>query len=308
VGWHGCEPLSLPISFYEEAFSTFRVYSSTPLEHVFQTNATLITDDWIRFFKKYEIGIGVSVDGPSRFHDHSRKYRSGSGSFARAMHGVHLLCQNRIPFHCICVLTELSVHHPKELFEFFSGIGATSISFAPEEPLGLNQKSSLTEREENVAEFWRVYLALLQELPHGPTIDEFVDPLAKAQADPAGISSLTQPGNYVTVDVDGYLSTFSPEFLTWTGEKRDSYLFGHVSDPACLKFELNPNFRRVHRAISRGVKRCRDTCSFFAFCGGGSPAAKAYENHTCDSTETFACRTRIKLAVNAVRKHIEHAT
>src|SRR6516225_1677311 len=71
VGWHGCEPLSLPISFYEEAFSTFRVYSSTPLEHVFQTNATLITDDWIRFFKKYEIGIGVSVDGPSRFHDHS---------------------------------------------------------------------------------------------------------------------------------------------------------------------------------------------------------------------------------------------
>ncbi|WP_202798825.1 hypothetical protein [Saccharopolyspora spinosa] len=39
-----------------------------------------------------------------------------------------------------------------------------------------------------------------------------------------------------------------------------------------------------------GVDRCRETCSFFEFCGGNQPANKYFEHGRLDGTETDYCR------------------
>src|ERR1700722_5341443 len=45
VVWHAGEPLTVPISFYEQAFECFDCGSPPiPAEHHFQTNATLLND------------------------------------------------------------------------------------------------------------------------------------------------------------------------------------------------------------------------------------------------------------------------
>ncbi|MBN2207830.1 MAG: radical SAM protein [Candidatus Coatesbacteria bacterium] len=43
------------------------------------TNATLVTDEVIRFFKKHDFRVQVSIDGPADIHDVQRPFVDGSG-------------------------------------------------------------------------------------------------------------------------------------------------------------------------------------------------------------------------------------
>src|SRR3954465_13513768 len=51
VVWHAGEPLVLPVSYYERAFAIIaaRNVDRVPVDHSFQTNATLLTQEWCDF-------------------------------------------------------------------------------------------------------------------------------------------------------------------------------------------------------------------------------------------------------------------
>src|SRR5277367_5769069 len=71
VVWHAGEPMVLPIAFYRDAFAMIAALkpADLALTHSFQTNGTLIDEDWCAFFKEERVSLGVSIDGPQRFHD-----------------------------------------------------------------------------------------------------------------------------------------------------------------------------------------------------------------------------------------------
>ena len=62
--WHAGEPLVLPVSYYEAAFSAIEVSRPLDLElrHSIQTNGMLLSQEWCDFIKKWHVGLGVSVD------------------------------------------------------------------------------------------------------------------------------------------------------------------------------------------------------------------------------------------------------
>jgi len=45
------------------------------------TNATYLTPEVIKFLSESEIGVAVSIDGPKKYHDLRRTYKSGLGSY-----------------------------------------------------------------------------------------------------------------------------------------------------------------------------------------------------------------------------------
>lgn len=67
--WHAGEPLIAPISFYKTAVELTTKYKKEHLEVVHQivTNATLITDEWCKFFIENKIEIVVSIDSPNLY-------------------------------------------------------------------------------------------------------------------------------------------------------------------------------------------------------------------------------------------------
>src|SRR5579863_2965288 len=107
VIWHAGEPLVMPVSFYEDAFTL--IDSLRPAEiqvrHSFQTNGTLLSRAWCDLFKKWHVGVGVSIDGPRRFNDAHRLGRNGRSTFDKAIAGIRLLRSEQVPFHVISVLT-----------------------------------------------------------------------------------------------------------------------------------------------------------------------------------------------------------
>ena len=72
--WHGGETLLRPLSFYQKALKLQQKYANGHLiDNCLQTNGTLLTDEWCRFLKDNNWLVGVSIDGPQRFHDAYRR-------------------------------------------------------------------------------------------------------------------------------------------------------------------------------------------------------------------------------------------
>src|SRR4029077_19042933 len=62
VIWHACEPMVMPIGFYRDAFELVAQLKPTELSltHAFQTNGTLIDDEWCEFLLDARVNVGVS--------------------------------------------------------------------------------------------------------------------------------------------------------------------------------------------------------------------------------------------------------
>lgn len=130
--WHGGEPLMRPLSFYKKAVSLQRKYGSHMLvDNSIQTNGTLLTDEWCRFFKEQNWLVGVSIDGPRDFHDEYRRTRQGGPSFAKVMRGIDLLNKHGVEWNAMAVVNDYNADYPLEFYNFFKEIGCHYIQFTP---------------------------------------------------------------------------------------------------------------------------------------------------------------------------------
>ncbi len=130
--WHGGETLMRNIGFYKKALEFQRRYGrGRKIDNCLQTNGTLLNDEWCRFFKENNFLIGISVDGPRRFHDRYRKRADGSPSFDDVMRGIGLLKKHGVEFNIMGVVNDCNVDYPLEFYDFFRELDCRYIQFAP---------------------------------------------------------------------------------------------------------------------------------------------------------------------------------
>lgn len=311
VVWHAGEPLALPVTYYEEAF---RAVADLPgargrVSHCIQTNGMLINDRWCDLFREYGVNVGLSIDGPAFIHDSHRKTRRGLGTHARVMEGVEVLGRNGIDFHVIAVITERSLDHADEIFGFFLEHGIRQIGFNIEEVEGANRDSTLKGAlaERRVREFLGRMYSLQKRTGGAVRIREFeraYQAIARS-SDSGGCNDLVVPFGIISVDCDGNLSTFSPELLGLDSPIYGDFSFGNVLTEELVRVPENDKFKSVLRDIRAGVSLCAETCEYFAFCGGGAPSNKYFENGTFASAETMYCRHTIQAPLDIVLADLE---
>lgn len=130
--WHGGEPLLRPISFYEKAIRLQQQYGKgRTINNCFQTNGTLIDDEWAAFFKRHNMLVGVSIDGPEPFHDAYRRSRGGEPTFAQVMRGIEILNRHGVDWNAMAVVNNLNAEAPLAFYHFFKEIGCHYIQFTP---------------------------------------------------------------------------------------------------------------------------------------------------------------------------------
>jgi uncharacterized protein len=310
IVWHAGEPLMLPPSFYEEAFHIAQQWNTQGVcvTHSFQTNGTRITQQWCDFFKKHNVQLGVSIDGPKSVHDANRVDWAGKGTFDRVLHGLTLLHENQLPFSIIAVVTRDSVYQADDLWQFFKKLGPTGLGLNPEEVDGANKQSSLQTDEDIHAyhNFFARILELAAQEQEPILIRESKSLMGSVkQGSLLSRSQTNVPMTIISFDSEGNISTFSPELLTMTHAAYGNFIFGNVFQHALEDIFKEPKFIEVNREIQRGVLKCLQSCPYFMFCGGGNPSNKLSENGTFNSTETTTCRIRIKVATDAMIEHLE---
>lgn len=309
--WHAGEPLVVPLAFYHETLALVERFNTRGVTVIptLQTNAMRITQPWCDFIKRHHIRIGVSLDGPQHIHDRHRVDRAGKGTFLQAMRGIKLLQQNDIEPSVILVLTNDALDYPDEIWQFFRDQRLTKLALNIEEINGAHTHSSL-ENVQSVQERYKHFLRRILELraqctqpPFVREIDTFLDRIAYLAETVR--SQENRAGAIVSVDAAGNLSTFVSELLTMTHPRYGNLLLGNIFDAPLEEILTGPKVQEINQEIQRGVMRCQQACSYFDFCGGGSPVNKLSEHGTFDVAETLYCRLKIQATMDVVLEYVE---
>ncbi|HEX3961603.1 MAG TPA: cyclophane-forming radical SAM/SPASM peptide maturase GrrM/OscB [Trebonia sp.] len=311
--WHLGEPLSVPTSFYEEAFSEIERISQAygrKYVHTFQTNATLINDGWIALIKKHHVRIGVSLDGPAFIHDRERVTRRGTGTHAAVLKGVRLLQEHDVPFAVIAVLTNFTLDYPDEFFNFYREHGISRVGFNIDEIEGVHTSTSFIHQEA-IARYKRFVARIIQlsDASGGAVrFREVWDNLRSIAmgADPYNLAN--KPLRILNFDVDGNFSTYCPELVAAKSERYGDFVMGNILTNGLEDLLTNPVFQLVNREVEEGLALCERTCPYWSYCGGGEPSSKFFQHGRFDVAETTTCRIHKQATVDVLVDYLEAKT
>lgn len=312
IVWHGGEPLAVPLDFYRSALDVFSATlpSSCSTSFAFQTNATLITDDWCRYFADRRVSVGVSIDGPAALHDAHRKTRRGTGTLSETLNGMRKLQDHGIDFSVITVLTYDALEFPDELLDFYTEQRITRVGFNIEELEGANLHSSLGvgDSEQRFRRFLKRLIRLSHQRGwpvHFRELEQFLALLIRRET--VGANQQTDPMRILTVAWNGTTGTFSPELLGTTASGYPpGFAIGNLDKQDISDMAVAEPFLALAGDVAAGVDRCRSECSYFNYCGGGAPANKVFENGTLASSETMFCRLMRKATIDVVLEDIAY--
>ena len=134
IAWQGGEPTLMGLAFFERAMALVEKHrrAGMTVEHTVQTNGTRLDHAWCELFRAHGVLVGLSIDGPRRFHDAYRVDKGGRGTFDRVVDAAHLLREHGVEFNILCTVHAENADHPLEVYRFFRDeLGARFIQFIP---------------------------------------------------------------------------------------------------------------------------------------------------------------------------------
>jgi uncharacterized protein len=306
VIWHAGEPLVVPVAFYETAFAAIEKMrpAALRLRHSVQTNGMLITPQWCDLFKKWDVGVGVSIDGPKHLHDAHRVTRTGRGTFDKTLAGIHLLKREQVPFHVISVLSRQALNSPQEMFDFFVSEGIEDVCFNVEESEGAHVSDLFAA--ENAQESFKRFLSEFWRLSRQSGRIRFVRevdgmlPRIFRPEQSAMQNAQVEPFGMMNVDCHGNVSSFSPELLGLKNGDYGDFIVGNIRTDSLEEMHRSRTMTAMSRDIAAGVAACRKGCEYFSVCGGGAPINKLAENGSFTSTRTSFCSLTQMVPVDLV--------
>ncbi len=130
--WQGGEPTLLGVRFFRRVRELQQRYADgRPIRNAIQTNGTLLDDEWCEFLAKEQFLVGISIDGPARFHDTYRVDKHNEPTFDAVMHGLELLKTYRVEFNTLTVVNSFNSTEPLTVYRFLKQIGSGFIQFIP---------------------------------------------------------------------------------------------------------------------------------------------------------------------------------
>ena len=130
--WHGGEPTLLGIDYFRKAVALQKKYANgKEILNSFQTNGTLITDEWAEFLSENRFLCGLSIDGPQKFHDSHRRFPNGQGSWEKVVECAPHFCKHRGEFKTKSIVNASNSKEPAAVYEFLKSIGSRFMQFTP---------------------------------------------------------------------------------------------------------------------------------------------------------------------------------
>lgn len=304
IVWHAGEPTVVPLSWYERAYAALRPSLPQAATFTLQSNGISLSEPWTDFLKRSDTQIGLSIDGPQRFHDLRRKTRAGGPTWSLVVRTLRRLQDAGIHPNVISVLHPAALTAAGEFYRFYRDHGVEQVSFSIDEAEGANAASSFDGCDtERMAEFITAILHLAYRDGYPLRIREVERVAHRLAAGGAADNEQVEPWAVIVVAANGNVTSFSPEFMELRSAAHDDFCFGNVLRDSFEDILESAAFLRTRDEIVRGVEACR-SCRYFGICGGGAPANKMMENGSLASRETLFCRLSVQSAADALLRFL----
>lgn len=300
--WHSGEVLVIGYKRFFDILSLFELLRiSKKIRHSLQTNGILINQEWCELFIKFNIAIGVSIDGP-RYLSKNRVDWKNEQVFDKVIMGINNLKKYKVSFGIICVVDAISLNKAEELYDFFCNLGCTSVGFNIVEEDGIN-KNNLIDASIDTKIFWKQLLAAWMNNPK-LGVREFRRTTVWLQSELHNRQSNSIVKDLIPlISYNGEVVLLSPEFLSVDQNSlKNTFVVGNILKSSITEIiETGLNSSYVKDYIL-GINKCYENCKYFSYCRGGDASNKYFEKNKLDVMETNFC---INTKQNLVRSILE---
>ena len=284
--WQGGEPTLMGLEFFHRVVALEKKYTASgqAVTNALQTNATLLDDSWCKFLRDNKFLVGISLEGPVKYHDRYRKNAAGVGSFEHVMAAMELLKKHRVEFNVLTLLTDSNVDAPQEIFEFLVAQQITYMQFIPcfEKQDGQLASYSITPQQ-----YGRFLCRLLDIwIANGPqkvSIRLFDSVLSHLFSSNHTLCTFGRKCNdYVVVEHNG--DVFACDFFVEPQWRLGNMLETPIGELA------NSQTKRLFADKKSVVNNGCIVCRHFAVCRGGCIKERVFERNDY-SDQSYFCRS-----------------
>jgi len=206
IVFHGSEPM-LNFSLIKELVRYGNKLDSS-IEFSVQSNGSLFNTSNLAFLKKYNVGVGISMDGLHIHQNEYRPFKNGLPSFNSVSKGIKHVKKYQEKISVIVVVTDSNVNDLFDIINYYERIGIDSILFNPVNPT--QNFPNIPDQEILTANFIHLFEYFIErKLNNEKTIEiENVKRLLRLFFRPKTTSNCLQCGGgskhpLLAVDVDG---------------------------------------------------------------------------------------------------------
>ena len=264
ICFHGGEPLLIGADLLEKGFYMVKKSASTELS--IQTNATLIDDDIIELFKKYNVHIGISIDGPKEMNDKYRVNENNKGSFDIVIRNLKKMKEQNLTVGVLATITKETIKDPEGFYNFFKD-NKINFSF---NPLSLTENqetecSSLSMRE--FSDFYKKIFDIWIESDDDLSIncfDRILSSMGVKEEPYMEVCTYIPDCSMTTVAIN----TSGDFFRCLHYALNNNNCIGNIKNSSLFKALGNDDFKNRSYILRKGV--CAN-CDIFEYCYGGCP-------------------------------------
>lgn len=263
--WQGGEPTTMGLPFFERVVELEMKYGApgAMVANALQTNGVLLDKDWARFLAEYRFLIGLSLDGPKRFHDHYRKDAGGRGTFDRVMRAAKVMTDHGVEFNILVLVNDVNVKEPDAVYDFMRENDFPFLQFVPcVEPGGKGVPAPFCITPHDYGEFLvRIFDRWVEDFPN-VSIRDFDDLLARELGRPTGTCTVSpRCGSYAVVEHNG--DVFACDFFVVSKWK-----LGNILESSLEEIVTSGKLEEFARAKGELGPVCQ-ACEFLQHCWGG---------------------------------------
>ena len=270
--WHGGEVTLLPIKYIKRALWLQQYFSrpETQIGNSIQTNATRLTDEWIELFQEYGFSIGVSIDGPSEYHDARRLTVSGKGSWQDVSKGINRLKQANMSFGALAVVDECVVHcGAKRYLQYLVDVGVRAVALLNALPPNAGEQEGKTyfplpSYTEFLRELFAVWWNHFRHIIVIRELEALVESVTTGYT-PLCVFRENCMGQYLTIEPNGEVSACDK----YVGDP--NYIFGSLESHTLSELlETSMLLDEARKQVDKS-KEAMTECVNYKYCTGGCP-------------------------------------
>ncbi|UTW58839.1 radical SAM protein [Kordiimonas sp. SCSIO 12603] len=294
ISLHGGEPLMIGKKRFEEICQILNEYISPlcALELAVQTNAVLIDEGWIDLFSIYDVGVGISLDGPRDINDIYRIDKKNKGTYDAVVKGLNYITEARksgkLPGAGGLVVINPESDGGEIYKHMVHDLGFKSLDFlAPQQ----SWVDFDLERTQKVAEFYSQAMSQWLEDDNGDVnIRAFSEPLAAMLSNDGAryrVRALKDVKDAITIRSNG--DVCPDDALTPLSENY-RYTGFNVSSSKLRDFREHEVWADLAKGVSDAPVECKE-CKWLGICRGGL-AEHRYSVDRKFSSPTTYCSAR----------------
>ncbi len=272
--FHGGEPLLISLENWDSILNYFREKKYHVEIHT-QTNGTVINDDFINLFKKFNVRVGVSLDSPASMNDKNRVFKNGRGSFSTIFRNLQKFKNTDLNFGCLVTINATNIRNIEKIYTFFKKYNI-SFGIRPifETRYSVSKEFMITPQEYAVA-FCKLFDLWFDDTEtKNSLITDFVNMIARFINPIEGLATCifikSCSKHFVCFDLEGNL--YPCDRLRGEAD----FLYGNIQKDDLVNLLDSPITKQLSFRWEKLSKTSCKDCYVSHYCNGGCPANGYY--------------------------------